>query len=103
MIGMADQCTAIANGCYFNIGARLARYTDNNTYAELAGRTFDLMEKLGYVDADWNVYDGAHLPDCTDVNKAQFSYNAAMLMQGAAFMYNYVSDHPFPIPGQLLT
>lgn len=87
----ANQRIAIANACYFNIGARLARYTNNDTYMELASRTFDLMEKLGYVDADWNVYDGAHLPDCTEINRAQFSYNAAMLMQGAAFLYNYVS------------
>lgn len=61
---------------------------------DLAARTFDLMETLGYVDADWNVYDGAHLPDCTDINRAQFSYNTAMLMQGAAFLYNYVSFLP---------
>lgn len=86
-----DYINTIANACYFNIGARLARYTNNDTYMELAGRTFDLMEKLGYVDADWNVYDGAHLPDCTDINKAQFSYNSAMLMQGAAFLYNYTN------------
>ncbi|KAI1840672.1 hypothetical protein JX266_013134 [Neoarthrinium moseri] len=84
-----DYINTIANACYFNIGARLARYTNNNTYSDLAARTFDIMERLGYVDKDWNVYDGAHLPDCTDINKAQFSYNAAMLMQGAAFMYNY--------------
>lgn len=58
---------------------------------ELAARTFDIMQKLSYIDSDWNVYDGAHLPDCTDINKAQFSYNSAMLLQGAAFLYNYVS------------
>lgn len=57
---------------------------------ELAARTFDIMQKLSYIDSDWNVYDGAHLPDCTDINKAQFSYNSAMLLQGAAFLYNYV-------------
>lgn len=88
---MTDICIAIANACYFNIGARLARYTNNDTYMELAARTFDIMQKLSYIDSDWNVYDGAHLPDCTDINKAQFSYNSAMLLQGAAFLYNYVS------------
>lgn len=81
---------AIANACYFNIGARLARYTDNDTYAELANRTWHVLSSLGYVDEEWNVYDGAHLPDCSDINKAQFSYNAAMLIQGCAFMYDYV-------------
>lgn len=48
---------------------------------------------MAYIDADFNVYDGAHVPqNCTDVNKAQFSYNAGMLLQGAAFMYNYSSS-----------
>lgn len=84
-----NYINTIANGCYFNIGARLARYTGNDTYAELATKTFELLEKLDYVDADWNVYDGAHLPNCSDVNKQQFSYNAAMLLEGAAFLYNY--------------
>jgi mannan endo-1,6-alpha-mannosidase len=37
------------------------------------------------------VYDGGHVEkNCTDINKATFSYNAAILLQGAAFMYNYV-------------
>lgn len=81
---------AIANACYFNIGARLARYTNNDTYADKASDVFDVLLRLGYIDKDWNVFDGAHLPDCTEINKAQFSYNAAMLMQGAAFMYNHV-------------
>lgn len=89
---------AIANACYFNIGTRLARYLDNTTYSDLADRTFTLIHDLGYISDAWDVYDGAHLPNCSDINKAQFSYNAALLIQGCAFMYNYVrvsSTHPF--------
>ncbi|KAK8070219.1 mannan endo-1-6-alpha-mannosidase DCW1-like protein [Apiospora phragmitis] len=42
-----------------------------------------------YIDEQGNVHDGAHLPkDCLDVNKLQFSYNAAVLIQGAAYMYD---------------
>ena len=38
------------------------------------------------------MYDGGHVQaNCTDINKAQFSYNSAILLQGSAFMYNYVS------------
>lgn len=81
---------AVANACYFNIGARLYRYTDNSTYGELAEKTWDLVWRLGYISKDYDVYDGAHLPDCTGINKAQFSYNAAMLLQGCAYMYNVV-------------
>ncbi|KAI2619018.1 mannan endo-1,6-alpha-mannosidase [Hypomontagnella submonticulosa] len=84
-----NYINTIANACYFNIGARLARYTDNSTYADLANRTWNLITDLGYISDKWDVYDGAHLPDCTNINKAQFSYNAAMLLQGAAFLYNF--------------
>ncbi|KAI1364352.1 family 76 glycoside hydrolase [Xylaria arbuscula] len=83
-----DYINTVANACYFNIGARLYRYTDNSTYGELAEKTWDLITRLEYISDEYDVYDGAHLPDCTGVNKAQFSYNAAMLLQGAAYMYN---------------
>ncbi|KAJ9144059.1 Mannan endo-1,6-alpha-mannosidase [Pleurostoma richardsiae] len=83
---------SIANGCFFNIGARLARYTDNETYAGWAHETYDWLKSVRYIDDEYNVYDGAHVDhNCTDINKAQFSYNAAILLQGAAFMYNYTS------------
>ncbi|KJZ72682.1 hypothetical protein HIM_07874 [Hirsutella minnesotensis 3608] len=81
----------IANGCFFNIGARLARYTKNATYAEHAEKTWDWLWNVGYIDhKSWKVYDGAHVDtNCTDINKATFSYNIGVLMQGAAFMYNF--------------
>ncbi|KAK0637060.1 glycosyl hydrolase family 76-domain-containing protein [Bombardia bombarda] len=84
-----DYKNSIANGIFFNLGARLARYTGNQTYSDWAERTWDWMMGVGLMDDEGNVYDGAHTGDnCTDVFKAQFSYNAAVFMQGAAFMYN---------------
>jgi mannan endo-1,6-alpha-mannosidase len=83
----------IANACFFNLGARLARYTSNATYAEWATKTFEWLWNVQYIDhKDWRVYDGGHVEhNCTDINKAQFSYNAGLLLQGAAFMYNYTN------------
>ncbi|KAI0200898.1 family 76 glycoside hydrolase [Astrocystis sublimbata] len=84
-----DYINTIANACYFNMGARLRRYTGNETYGDLAEKTWDLLTRLNYINDEYDVYDGAHIPDdCKSINKAQFSYNAAMLLQGAAFMYN---------------
>ena len=86
-----DYKNSIANGCYFNIGARLARYTNNDTYAQLAVRSFDWVRAVGLMDSDYRVYDGAHIgTNCTDINKVQFSYNVAVFLLGAANMYNYV-------------
>ncbi len=91
----------IANGCFFNLGARLARYTDNQTYADWAEKTWDWVTSVGFMDAQYNIYDGGHVQNnCTDINRAQFSYNNAVYLLGAAFMYNYVrSPTPFlPTP-----
>ncbi|KAH6874760.1 glycoside hydrolase [Thelonectria olida] len=84
---------SIANGCFFNIGARLARYTANETYANWAEKTWDWMWDVGLIDNQkWHIYDGGHVEkNCTDINKAQFSYNSGVLIQGLAHMYNYTN------------
>jgi mannan endo-1,6-alpha-mannosidase len=50
---------SIANGCFFNIASRLARYTGNDTYAEWADKIFVWMQGVGYITDEWHVYDGA--------------------------------------------
>lgn len=76
------------------MGARLARYTDNSTYYSWAFDTYSWLKSVQYIDAEYNVHDGGHVQNnCTDINRAQFSYNAALLLQGAAFMYNYTAEH----------
>ena len=74
------------------MGARLARYTGNKTYAETAEDTWNWLMGVGYITDKWDVYDGANVEhNCTNFNKAQYSYNPAVLIQGLAFMYNFVS------------
>lgn len=81
----------IANVCFMNIAARLARYTRNDTYAEWAERAYDWTRGVGYIDDDFNVMDGGHVEfNCTDINPVQFSANAAVLLHATAIMYNYV-------------
>ncbi|KAK8099712.1 glycoside hydrolase family 76 protein [Apiospora kogelbergensis] len=87
-----DYKNSIANGCFFNLGARLARYTNNQTYADWAEKTWDWIVAVGFMDADYNIYDGAHVEsNCTDINRAQFSYNNGVYLLGAAHMYNYTN------------
>ncbi|KKY32566.1 putative glycoside hydrolase family 76 protein [Diaporthe ampelina] len=87
-----DYKNSIANGCFFNLGARLARYTNNQTYADWAEQTWDWVRGVGFMDNDYNIYDGAHVgTNCTDINKAQFSYNNGVFLLGAAHMYNYTN------------
>lgn len=92
--GGYDYKNTIANGCFFNIGARLARYTGNDTYAKEAEDTWDWLWAVNYIDHDsWLVYDGAHdYANCTNIAEATYSYNPAVLIQGAAFMYDFTKD-----------
>ncbi|KAI1158761.1 glycoside hydrolase family 76 protein [Nemania serpens] len=88
-----DYKNSIANGIFFNLGARLARYTNNQTYADVAEATWDWVVDVGFMDKDYNIYDGAHVgTNCTDINRAQFSYNNGVFILGAAYMYNYTKD-----------
>jgi mannan endo-1,6-alpha-mannosidase len=99
-----DYKNSIANGCFFNIGARLARYTSNDTYAQHAEEIWDWITNVGLMDSDYNVYDGGHVGhNCTDINRVQFSYNSAVWLLGAANMYDYVSISHSPKGIRILT
>lgn len=83
---------SIANGCFFNLGARLARYTGNATYAAWAERIWDWEQSVGLIDNDFNIFDGASdVQNCTVITPLQWSYNAGIYLHGAANLYNFVS------------
>lgn len=90
-----DYKNSISNGCFFNIGSRLARYTGNDTYANWAEKTWEWTQSVGLIDAQFNIYDGTDdLSNCTSINHVQYSYNAGVWILGAANMYNVVSILP---------
>lgn len=83
---------SISNGCFFNLAARLAKYTGNQTYAVWAERTYDWMSTVGLIDQSYYVYDGSDdLLNCSQINGLQWSYNAGVMLNGAATMWNIVS------------
>ncbi|KAI8947955.1 cell wall glycosyl hydrolase [Xylaria longipes] len=84
-----DYKNSISNGCFFNIAARLTRYTGNQTYADWAEKVWDWMNEVKFIDADFNIFDGAGVGDgCTKISQAQWTYNAGIFLHGAAVMYN---------------
>ncbi|KAK2595071.1 hypothetical protein QQS21_007202 [Conoideocrella luteorostrata] len=87
---------SIANGCFFNMGARLARYTGNATYSKWAEETWDWVEKIGFIDPKtYAIYDGGNVDKgCKDINLVQYSYNNAIFAHGAAFMFNHTNGDP---------
>lgn len=84
---------AVANGCLFNLAARLARYTKNETYAEWATKIWDWGSGVGFIatnGSSWPIYDGASIDDnCSSITDLEWTYNSGLYLSGAAFMYNY--------------
>ncbi len=91
---------SVSNGCFFQIAARLARYTGDDMYAQWATKTWDWMWRIGLVDANYNVYDNSEalVLNCTQIQHDQWTYNAATMLMGASTMYNYVNLPYFPPP-----
>jgi mannan endo-1,6-alpha-mannosidase len=85
---------SISNGCFFNLAARLARFTGNQTYANWAEKIFDWERGVGFITDDYDIYDGADIStNCTQPSKFQWTYNAGIFMNGAAVMYNITTNN----------
>ncbi|KAI1332094.1 glycoside hydrolase family 76 protein [Xylariaceae sp. FL0255] len=83
---------SIANGCFFNIASRLARFTGNQTYADWAEKVFDWMQEIKFMDEQYNIFDGAGTDqNCSIISPAQWTYNAGIYLHGAAVMYNFTN------------
>ncbi|RAL58084.1 hypothetical protein DID88_009697 [Monilinia fructigena] len=84
---------SVSNGAFFQLSARLARYTGNQTYADWAEKVYDWTTKIGLIDAEFNVFDGADdTKGCTDPNEITWTYNNAIFLYGSAVMYNHTTD-----------
>lgn len=84
-----DYKNTISNGAFFNIAARLAKYTKNDTYTEWAKTAWEWEQSIGLVDKDYHFYDGSsEKQNCTEKNHIQWTYNAGIHMSGAAALWN---------------
>ncbi|KAI9772146.1 MAG: hydrolase 76 protein [Geoglossum umbratile] len=85
---------SISNGCFFNLAARLARYTGNTTYSDWAVKMWDWTEKSPLLDSKtYAIYDGSDvLKGCTDADLIRWTYNAGVYLHGAAVMWNHTQD-----------
>jgi mannan endo-1,6-alpha-mannosidase len=84
----------VSNGGFFQIAARLARATGNDTYLEWAEKVWDWTWDTGLIDHDyWHVYDGAHAAqNCKDVSAHAFTYTSGIYLHGAAVLANHTGD-----------
>ncbi|KAI9651304.1 hypothetical protein NHQ30_001342 [Ciborinia camelliae] len=84
---------SVSNGAFFQISARLARFTGNQTYVDWAEKVYDWTTKIGLIDSDFNTFDGAdESKGCSDPDVITWTYNNAIYLYGAAVMYNHTTD-----------
>ncbi|KAK1564260.1 family 76 glycosyl hydrolase [Colletotrichum navitas] len=89
-----DYKNSISNGCFFNVAARLARYTGNTTYSDWAEKVWDWQNNIGLITGQHEVLDGVHFEGkCpSSVDSTKWSYNAGIFLYGAAVMYNITEN-----------
>ncbi|KAH8667987.1 glycosyl hydrolase [Tricladium varicosporioides] len=86
----------ISNGCLFQIAARLARYTNDPMYAAWAVKIWDWLYRIGLINDAFQVYDNSEAiqNNCSRLDHNQWTYNAGVMLLGAATMYNYTNGDP---------
>ena len=84
-----DYKNSISNGAFFQLAARLARYTGDANYVTWAEKIWNWCENVGLISKDYAVYDGTDRNNnCSDVNHLEWSYNNAIFIYGAAALAN---------------
>ena len=87
-----DYKNTISNGGLFQLAARLARYTGNQTYADWAEKTYDWIAGTPILAANYQVWDGtSRTGNCSGAVETYWTYNVGTLISGCAYMYNFVT------------
>ncbi|EXJ93876.1 hypothetical protein A1O1_02269 [Capronia coronata CBS 617.96] len=85
----------ISNGGNFQLAARLARYTGNQTYADWAEQMWDWMAGsplFQYQGDTLYIWDNTNVDNnCSDVAHFAWTYNYGTMLVGAAYMYNFTN------------
>ncbi|KAH7007802.1 glycoside hydrolase [Macrophomina phaseolina] len=87
----------ISNGGLFQMAARLARYTGNDTYFEWANKVWDWCSSgvLFQSETDTQIIlnDGTTVEsNCSQADQKQWTYVYGVFLAGTAFMYNHTLD-----------
>ncbi|ANB11543.1 Dcw1p [Sugiyamaella lignohabitans] len=95
---------SVANGCFFHMGARLARYTGNTTYSDWSEKVWDWMTTVGFInETSGQLIDGADIStNCTTHTPYEWTYNYGLFTAGAAYLYDFTNDTKWLTRAQLL-
>lgn len=91
-----DYKNTVSNAGLFHLGARLLRYTGNESYyLDWCELSYDWMVDVGFVNEEkWYAYDGADIVNgsCSPITSYLWTYNLALLLSGCAYMYNFTQE-----------
>jgi mannan endo-1,6-alpha-mannosidase len=83
---------SVANGAFFQLSARLARFTGNQTYVEWVEKSLTWSQDVGLITPEYLVWDGTDdTQNCTTQDHILWTYNAGIYLYGASVMYNYTN------------
>ena len=87
-----DYKNSVANGAFFQLSARLARFTGNQTYMYWANKSYDWSVNIGLITDNYHVFDGTgDTTNCTELDELIWTYNAGIYLYGTAVLYNYTN------------
>jgi mannan endo-1,6-alpha-mannosidase len=87
-----DYKNSVSNGAFFQLSARLARFTGNQTYVQWAEKSLRWSQEVSLITPDYHVYDGTDdTLNCSSQDHIIWTYNAGIYLYGAAIMYNYTN------------
>ncbi|KAJ5113012.1 Mannan endo-1-6-alpha-mannosidase DCW1 [Penicillium angulare] len=85
---------AISNGGFFQLAARLYRYTNNTDYYDWAKKSWDWSTSVPLVNnKTWSIDDSTNGQEsCANGDSTRWSYNYGSYMGGCAYMYAQTQD-----------
>ncbi len=87
-----DYKNSVSNGAFFQLSARLGRFTGNQTYVDWANKSYDWSVNVGLIDPNYHIFDGTNdLVNCSGQDQMLWTYNAGIALYGAAVLYNYTN------------
>jgi mannan endo-1,6-alpha-mannosidase len=88
-----DYKNSVSNGAFFQLCARLARFTGNQTYIDWANTVYDWSKNIGLIDPNYQVFDGYDdTNNCTgSPDEIVWTYNVGIYLYGSAVLYNYTN------------
>jgi mannan endo-1,6-alpha-mannosidase len=88
-----DYKNSISTGNLFQLAARLAKFTGNQTYVDWAQKSLDWSQAVGLVSSEYSIFDGADdRLNCTEINHVQWSHNAGTYLRASSYLANSVSS-----------